>query len=248
MSLRFIGRHVLVGATGLGLIYLFWSTRPQWDPEMRFWKAVGDASLLLLYATLTIGPVARLWPVMARLIPYRRELGIWFGLLALVHTFLVLDGWAQWDVQRFLGYEFIPELGRSLRLDSGFGVANILGLVAVLLTLPLLATSTDWAIARLGASAWKFLHNATYVIFWLVVLHTGYFLFIQYTEHFHRLPPPADWFRFPFLALTLFMIALQSLAFTATVRRRSMRAAGRTMAGAADARRAERIKGVRRSR
>ena len=232
--MRFAGRHLLAGAAGMAFIYFFWLTRPQWDPEMRLWKAVGDASLLMLYVTVSVGPMARLWPLAARLIPHRREVGIWFGLLALVHTFLILDGWAQWSVSRFLGYEFIPQLGRTARMEPGFGLANILGLLAVLMTIPLIATSTDWATRKLGGSAWKFLHNATYVIFWLVVLHTAYFLFLHYTVSFHRVPPPPDWARLPFAGLTLVVVSLQSLAFIATVRRRSAAGVPRSRRAVAD--------------
>ena len=62
---------------------------------------------------------------------------------------------------RFLSYEFIPEAGRDVRLESGFGLANIIGVLALL-----------WALA------------------WL-----------------------------PFLAMALFVIGLQTAAFTKTVRR-----------------------------
>ena len=43
---------------------------------MRFWRAVGDGSLILLYLTLALGPVARFLPRAGVLLPYRRELGI----------------------------------------------------------------------------------------------------------------------------------------------------------------------------
>ncbi|MBT5772834.1 MAG: hypothetical protein HOH95_00485 [Dehalococcoidia bacterium] len=217
-------RNAAAVAVGLAVAYLFWTSRPLWDPEMRLWKSVGDASLILLYATLIPGPLARLAPRTARLIPWRRELGIWFGVFALVHTFLILDGWARWSLQRLLGYEFIPELDRYARLEPGFGLANLIGIAAVLITIALLATSTDWALHRLGASAWKFLHNSVYIIFWLILLHTAYFLFIHYSPHFHRLPPPPDWFRYPFLILTLGLIALQTTAFINTIRLRKLRA------------------------
>ena len=52
-------RHVIVGSAGAVLIYIFWLSRPDWVGEMRFWKAVGDASLILLYLTLILGPAAR---------------------------------------------------------------------------------------------------------------------------------------------------------------------------------------------
>lgn len=187
---------------------------------MRLWRAIGDASLLLLYVTLAVGPLTRFLPRSARLLPYRRELGIWFGLLALVHTLLILKGWARWDVKTFLGYEFIPQLGRLVRLESGFGLANLLGLTAMLITLPLMVTSADWAVRALGGSGWKFLHYSAYIIFWLVVLHTAYFLFIHYTEHFHRRPPPdPNWFQLPFVVLTIAVATLQVSAFFRTVQR-----------------------------
>jgi methionine sulfoxide reductase heme-binding subunit len=215
--LKLVIRHATVFSSGALIAYLFWLTRGNWDSEMRLWKAVGNASLLLLYATLAVGALARLGLPGGRLVRYRRELGIWFALFGLLHTYLILDGWARWDLQRLLGYEFIPEFGRHVRLEPGFGLANLMGLVSGVIALLLAATSTDWAVRRLGGSAWKFLHQGVYIIFWLVVLHTAYFLFIHYTEHFHRVPPPPDWFRWPFVALTLTVIALQAGAFVKTV-------------------------------
>ena len=224
MSRAFLIRHSAAIGAGVALAYGFWLTRPTWVDEMRLWKSVGDASLILLYFTLIPGPLARLFPRTARLIPWRREVGVAFGIFAIVHTVLILDGWARWDVQRFLGYEFIPELGRVARLEPGFGLANLIGALAMVFSLALVGTSTDWALRALRASAWKFLHYSVYVIFWLVVLHTAYFLFIHFTESFHRVPPPADWFRYPFLGLTFAVAAIQIAAFWVTVRGRRLRA------------------------
>jgi sulfoxide reductase heme-binding subunit YedZ len=211
-------RHALVGVVALVIAYGFWLTRPQWSAEMRFWRAVGDASFVLLLWTLLIGPLARHWAPVARLVPWRRETGIWFGLLALGHTLLTLHGWARWDVMRFLGYEFVPELGRYARLEPGFGLANLVGLIAMLLTLTLVATSSNWAIELLGGPAWKWLQYGAYIIFYLVALHTAYFLFMHYTPSFHRpTPPDPNWFRYPFLILALAVPALQVSAFVRTV-------------------------------
>ena len=213
-------RHAVIVTASLVLIGLFWQGRLDWDPEMRLWRAVGDASLILLYAALAIGPAVRLFPgrVVGSLLPLRRQAGIWFGVLAFVHAALIWDGWARWDVDRLLGYEFIPQLGRLARLEPGFGLANLLGIAALLITLPLLVTSADWAVNKLGGSAWKFLHYGTYVIFWLVVLHTAYFLFMHYAPSFHRpVPPDANWFRVPFVWLTLLVGLLQTAAFAKTV-------------------------------
>jgi hypothetical protein len=55
---------------------------------MRFWRAIGDGSLLLVYAAPAVGPLTRLWPRAGRLVVIRWELGMWFGVFHLVvlHT------------------------------------------------------------------------------------------------------------------------------------------------------------------
>lgn len=220
MKHGFLFRHIVSGIIAGLLTYTFWLTRPQWSAEMRFWRAVGDAGLILLLLALLIGPAARHWSALAGLIRWRRELGIWFGILALAHTALILAGWVRWDLRRFLGYEFVPQLDRYARLEPGFGLANLLGLVAVFWTLVLMATSSNRAIAVLGGQAWKWLQYGACIVFYLVVLHTAYFLFLHYTPSFHRATPEdQNWFRAPFLLLALAIPALQISAFARTVAR-----------------------------
>ena len=227
-------RHAGALALATASFAVFWASRPMWDPEMRLWKAVGDAALVLLLVTMAVGPVARLWRPARRALPWRREIGIWFALLAAVHVVLILDGWARWSVLAFFGFEFVPQLGRLARMEPGFGLSNLVGAVALVWALALAATSSEWALRRLGPSAWKWLHNGAYVVFWTVVLHVGYFLFIHYTASFHKQPPPPDWFRLPFLGSAGVVVALQAAAFAATVRSRKRketpdrRPAGRT--------------------
>jgi methionine sulfoxide reductase heme-binding subunit len=228
---RLIGRHAAVAAAGAVLVALFWASRPQWDPEMRLWKAFGDAGFVLLAATLALGPLGRLSRHARRLLVWRRQTGTWFALLICVHAFLILNGWAQWELDRFLGYEFIPQLGRTARLEPGFGLANILGVVALLWTLILLATSSDRAARLLGGHGWKFLHTSAYIVFWVATVHAAYFLFIHYTASFHRAVPPPDWFRLPFVGLAATVLGLQGAAFVKTVigarRARTTRAGSR---------------------
>jgi sulfoxide reductase heme-binding subunit YedZ len=116
-----------------------------------------------------------------------------------------------------MGYQYIPAIDQTVRMESGFGMANILGLMAVLIALPLMATSTDWAVRMLGASAWKFLHYGAYTIFYAVALHTAYFLYIHYTMSFHRTVPDPNWFQLPFAVMTGILVALQVGAFLKTV-------------------------------
>ena len=217
---RWLLRHAgaaLIAAASFGV---FWASRAQWSWEMRLWKAVGDAALVLLLLTMAIGPIARLWRTAGRALPFRRELGIWFAVVATVHTVLVLNGWARWSMLRLMGFEFVPELGRTARMEPGFGLANIIGLVALVWALALAATSSDRALRALGPGAWKWLHNGAHIIFWLTTVHVAYFLFLHYTLSFHKQPPAPDWFRAPFLMLATGVVVLQIAAFTVTVRKR----------------------------
>ncbi len=220
-------RHIAIGAVGALITYAFWISRPEWVAEMRFWKATGDTSLVLLYVTLALGPLARFIPVLGKTLSYRRELGIWFGLYALLHTVLILNGWIVWDLSRLVGYEFIPSAGRDVRIESGFGMANIAGLIAVLIMLPLMATSADWAIRYLGGSAWKYLHLSATTIMYLVALHTAYFMYVHFSMSFHRAPAPVNWAQIPFAFATAAVFAVQAAAFTRTTMRHRRRASSR---------------------
>jgi sulfoxide reductase heme-binding subunit YedZ len=185
---------------------------------MRFWKAAGDVGFVLLWSTVIIGPLAKLWAPARRLLRWRRQLGIWFALASSLHALLIFDGWAKWSASRLLGYEFIPQLGREARWEPGFGLANILGLTALFVGLLLAGTSSDWAMRALSRQGWKFLHAGAYFVFYVGSIHALYFLFIHYTVSFHKQVPDPDWFRYWFLAMVGVVATLHLLAFVNTVR------------------------------
>ena len=83
----------------------------------------------------------------------------------------------------------------------------------------------DRALRRLGGAAWKWLHHSALFVFYLSLLHAGYFLFIHYTLSFHKRVPPPDWFWLPFVDLGFGLLVLQLAAFakTAASRRASPR-------------------------
>lgn len=197
------------------MVFGFWLSRPTWSPEMRLWKAVGDGAFVLLLLTLAVGPLARLFRPAARLVRWRRQLGIWFAIVGSIHGLLIANGWARWSLRRFLGYEVVPQLGREVRLEPGFGLANLIGLTALLLALVLAATSSDRAVRRLGPS-WKHLHHVAVFILYLTILHAGYFLFIHFTASFHKQVPPPDWFRAPFVVLGLGVLGIRAGVFWKT--------------------------------
>lgn len=213
-----VGRHAAAAVLAVLLVYIFWLSRPEWSPDMRLWRAVGDASFILLFAVLAVGPLARLWDNARGLLPWRRELGIWFAIMAAIHAFLIFQGWALWNITRLLGYEFIPQLDRWARLEPGFGLANLLGITALILALVLAATSSDRAVRYLGVASWKWLHYGAYIIFYLVALHVAYFMFMHYTASYHRPVPSPNWFQYFFLGLALTVPLLQTVAFVKTVR------------------------------
>ena len=98
-------------------------------------------------------------------------------------------------------------------MEPGFGLANLVGIVALTLAVVLAATSSDRALRRLGRPAWNWLHRLSQTVLILALLHGGYFLFIHFTASFHKVPPGMDWFRLPFLVIGLGVVGLQFLAF-----------------------------------
>lgn len=221
-------RHFAVAVVGAITVLLFWRSRMEWDPEMRLWKAVGDASFVLFALAMAIGPLGVLWKPATRLLVWRRALGIWFALLALFHAYLVWDGWARWSFSRLMGYEDLSASGvpEPVLTMPGFGLANLVGLAALVLGLTLAAVSSERALRALGSRSWKHLQQYSYVVFYLVGLHGAYFLFLHYDLSlvnlvFRKAVTPPNWFRFWFLGAVGLVMLLQIAAFWSLVRRRS---------------------------
>jgi len=221
-------RHAVVAVVAAVVLWAFWASRPRWDAEMRLWKAFGDTAFVLLLVTLALGPLARLVRTATRFLRWRRQFGIWFAIVAGIHGTLVIHGWARWSLRRFLGYEVVPQLGREVRLEPGFGLSNLIGLVALVFALVLAATSSDRAVRRLGVASWKWLHHSALFVFYLSLLHAGYFLFLHYTMSFHKAVPAPDWFRLPFVVLGGALVVLQVAAFVRTAGRAAGRPSART--------------------
>ena len=185
----------------------------------RWNKASADASFLLLTMTMAIGPSARLWPRMRRLVPVRRELGIYAIVLALIHTLIIFDGWIEWDFARLFGFEFHPGLGHYVMVQHGFGLANAIGLIALVYGMVLALTSTDRAVRLLGGPTWKFIQSAAYVLWALVVVHTAYFLYMHFLD-FHRPTPEPNPLQVWFAGLVVLVLGLRIGASVLTWRQR----------------------------
>ena len=216
-------RHLVVASVAVALSFVFWLSHYDWHDEMRLWRALGDAGYALLFATLIIGPMSKVWPRTSFLLLWRREFGIWFAALAVSHGLLIAHGWANWDIATFFGYEFIPQLGRLARLEPGFGLANTLGFVAFMWIAILALTSSDRAMRWLGASSWKWIHTGSYTVFYMVAIHTSYFLFIHYTESFHREIPPQSAFIPVFVIMSFAVLVFQVASQIKVVKSRKLK-------------------------
>lgn len=219
-------RHLtVIFISVLGSALLLYS-RSEWSAMHRWNRAIGDMSLVLLAFTMMIGPMSRLWRRFSRIIPYRRELGIYAVLLALLHTTIILFGWVSLDLMRLFGFEFHPNLQQYVMLNHGFALANVIGILALLYGFVLMLTSNNLSLRWLGNNVWKYIQQGTYVLWWLSVVHTAYFLFVHFLD-FHRQTPEPNWARWPFVALVSGVVALQIAASAKTwhmTRQRNMAA------------------------
>jgi sulfoxide reductase heme-binding subunit YedZ len=127
------------------------------NPAEALIRATGDWTLRLLCLTLAVTPLREGLglPALAR---FRRLLGLFTFFYAVLH---------------FLCYAW---------LDMGFDPAAIakdipkrpfalVGFAALMLLVPLAATSFNRAIKALGAARWQMLHRAVYAVAGLVILH-----------------------------------------------------------------------------
>ncbi len=127
------------------------------NPAEALIRSTGDWTLRFLCLTLAITPL-RQWTGWTALVRLRRMLGLFTFFYGVLH---------------FLGYAW---------LDMGLDLADILrdipkrpfvlvGTAALLLMLPLAATSFDRAIRALGGARWRRLHQAVYAVAVLGILH-----------------------------------------------------------------------------
>lgn len=148
--LRFIKTSILVVAhlTIFGFFF----------PELR--KPFGELAGNLLIGLLIVSPLAKVFRIrlLMQIVGIRRELGILMGYLAVVHGvgYIIDPLWFQADI-----------LPTYTEWQNGY----IFGILAFVLTLPLLLTSNSFAMKYLGGSLWKTVHKTVYVMFVLAILH-----------------------------------------------------------------------------
>jgi len=139
------------------LLYGFWMDDLTVNPIEYVTRELGETALRLLLASLALTPLRILfgisWPV-----TLRRLLGLFAFFYVCLHfaVWIVLDHFFDW---RTMGDDIVKRPWITV------------GVTALLLLVPLAATSTTGMIKRLGGVAWRRLHRLVYVAATLGVLH-----------------------------------------------------------------------------
>lgn len=128
------------------------------DPTATITFATGLAALRLLTISLAVTPVRRLSPRLNWLIRFRRLLGLFAFFYASLHLLTYVALYAGFDIN-------------TMAADVAKRRYITVGLAAWLLLLPLAATSTNWAIRKLGGKRWNRLHKLVYLAAVCGVVH-----------------------------------------------------------------------------
>ncbi|MFY9856001.1 MAG: protein-methionine-sulfoxide reductase heme-binding subunit MsrQ [Terracidiphilus sp.] len=128
------------------------------DPTATITFATGLATLRLLIISLAITPVRRISPRLGWLIKFRRLLGLFAFFYATLHLLTYIALYAGFDVNTM-----VADIAKRRYITAG--------VTAWLLLLPLAATSTNWAIRKLGGKRWNRLHKLVYAAAVCGVIH-----------------------------------------------------------------------------
>jgi len=158
-----IVRHFTIALTALSSTAVFWELfSGRRDVISHLSIATAYPALLLTGGAVLLGPCnvlrGRANPVSSDL---RRDVGIWAGIMALLHTAIGLDVHLRGRPWLY----FVDQHGHVRHDLFGFG------LIAALLFLLLLAISNDLSLRHFGPRKWKSLQRWTYGAVTLSVLH-----------------------------------------------------------------------------
>lgn len=128
------------------------------DPTATITFTTGLTTLRLLAIMLAISPVRKLIPKLAWLIRFRRLLGLFVFFYATLHLMTWVGLYTGFDLK-----QMTSDVVKRRYITAG--------MAAWLLMLPLAATSTNWAIRKLGGKRWNGLHKLVYAAAVCGVVH-----------------------------------------------------------------------------
>jgi sulfoxide reductase heme-binding subunit YedZ len=128
------------------------------DPTATITFTTGSTTLNLLTISLAVTPVRRLSPYFGWLVKFRRLLGLFAFFYATLHLLTWIALYTNFDLHAMLS-----DITKRRYIT--------MGMAAWLLLAPLAATSTHWAIRKLGGKRWNRLHKLVYVAAVCGVIH-----------------------------------------------------------------------------
>lgn len=134
------------------------------DPIQNINRELGDWALIFIVVTLAVRPIGQLVKTLRNIIAYRRMMGLYAFFYALLHVvvYVIIDLEGLFDIVG-AGGAFIDDIIKRKFIT--------VGIIALILLIPLAATSTKSMIRRLGMRAWRRLHMLIYLIAPLGILH-----------------------------------------------------------------------------
>ncbi len=161
-------RHVVLGLVGVAATGLVYGLTPPPDWHHRMSMGTAYASMLFLVWSLALGPW-NVWRGRSNPVSFdlRRDVSIWAGGLALLHTAIGLTVHLRGRMWMYFFKRLHPlQVQRSM-----FGAANYAGLIAALLFAMLLLISNDLSLSTMGARRWKRWQRWAYGAAVLTVVH-----------------------------------------------------------------------------
>jgi sulfoxide reductase heme-binding subunit YedZ len=147
--------------------FYFQQLGPEPIRELTF--RTGKTALILLFLSLACTPVSTLgWKI---ILPLRKPLGLYGFLYVCFHLAIFVVSYGV--VSNMLQRQYVWE-------EALFRRYAVVGLIAFALLVPLAATSTNWAMRKMGKN-WKRLHRLVYVVAILAVIH--YFWLAKLSEY-----------------------------------------------------------------
>jgi sulfoxide reductase heme-binding subunit YedZ len=166
--LRRTKRHLVLLVLASAITWAAYAVTPPPDIRHRLSMSTAYAALVFLAISLVLGP----WNILRRRpnpvsFDLRRDLGIWAGIIAILHTAVGLTVHLRGRMWMY----FFRRLHPLALQNTQFGLANYTGLGAALLFLMLLALSNDASLRALGTRSWKSAQRWIYVVFGLTIVH-----------------------------------------------------------------------------
>lgn len=178
LARRLVTHHLpLAAGSLLGVLAAHAAIHNDQD-RFRWSMATAYVGLALLAATVALGPLnvvrRRPNPVSSDL---RRDVAIWAGIVSLAHVLFGFGVHMKGEIRRY--FMDVGADGRWFIRHDPFGLTNVLGVVATLVIVLLLALSNDWSLRSLGTARWKWLQQWTYPMLAMLAVHGAIYQLLE---------------------------------------------------------------------